>query len=234
MSLHQKAADKGNSYATFALGKIYPDGNHVEKDIDKAVALFEKAAEQDNDSAAYALAKLYLQGANVPQNIDKALYWCKIAADHGHAFAQYTMGQVYAKGEEVPADMNLALHYLKLSASQDNAFAKAKLGFIYLFGKNGVEKDEAVGLDYLRQAAEQGGGFAQSVIDSYSNRYSMDVGNLVMNLFQSIYCIAHRKDQHLSAKHGLLMKQAMENKHARKEYAISQTNAGAMDWGDGL
>ena len=57
-----KAAEAGQDCAQYALGKIYRDGQGVEKDIQKAVALFTLAATKENSFAAFALGKLYLAG----------------------------------------------------------------------------------------------------------------------------------------------------------------------------
>jgi TPR repeat protein len=42
----QRAADSGSEQAQYALGKLYLIGEHVPKDVDRAVALFEQAAAQ--------------------------------------------------------------------------------------------------------------------------------------------------------------------------------------------
>ena len=60
MSHPPEAAEAGQARTQYALGKIYRDGQGVEKDVRKAVELFTLAAMQGNSFAAFALGKMYL------------------------------------------------------------------------------------------------------------------------------------------------------------------------------
>ena len=105
-----KAAETGQDCAQYALGKIYRDGQGIEKDIQKAVNLFTLAAEQGNSFAAFTLGKLYLSGdAGLPIDPPFALKWLTFSAKLGNQFAQYRLGKLLLQGEEVPKDTETAI-----------------------------------------------------------------------------------------------------------------------------
>ena len=119
-----KAAEAGNDDAQYQLGKLYRDGLHVAKDIDKAVALFTAAAKQKNTFATYALGKLYLRGEGITKDIDSAIRWLTTSAEQGNQYAQYALGKLYLLGQEVPSDREKAARWLEASANQSNPYAR--------------------------------------------------------------------------------------------------------------
>ena len=91
-----KAAEAGQDCAQYAFGKIYREGQEIEKDIQQAVELFTLAAEQGNSFAAFALGKLYLSGdAGLPIDPPSALKWLTFSAELGNQFAQYRLCLLY-------------------------------------------------------------------------------------------------------------------------------------------
>ena len=84
-----RAAEHGNQYAPYRLGKLFLSGEQVKKNLNMAVKWFEKAASAGNPFAHYALGKLYLLGQNVPRDEELALQHLQYAADHGNVYAQY-------------------------------------------------------------------------------------------------------------------------------------------------
>lgn len=127
----QKAADNVNeickpirTFVQYALGKIYLEGKHIPKDINKAILYLTQSAEQENEWAAYQLGKLYLLGKDVPKDTEKAVYYLTKSAEQGNQFAQYILGKIYLLGKDVPKDRELAIKWLTLSAEQGNEYAK--------------------------------------------------------------------------------------------------------------
>ena len=79
------AADKGHKKAQYRLGMCYKEGNGVDKDRKKAVALFQKSAKQGYAKAQYQLAKAYLKGKGVAADQTQAKSWLKKAvSDEKH------------------------------------------------------------------------------------------------------------------------------------------------------
>lgn len=123
----EKAVESGNGAAQYALAKIYRDGEHVSKDIGKAVGLFTLSAEQGNEYAAYQLGKLYLAGEEIPKDVQAAVRWMKVAAEKGNSYARYALGKLYLCGKDVPYDKEKAIFYLQASAEQGNMYAQILL-----------------------------------------------------------------------------------------------------------
>jgi hypothetical protein len=159
-----RAARSGRAYAQYRLGRLYQDGDTVDKDILQAVIWFSAAAERGNSYAAYALGKLYLTGENAPKDIKKALRWLQRSADLGNEYAQYRLGVLYLAGEDIPKDVDKAVEYLTASAQQGNQYAQYQLGKLHLLDKE-VERDEDTAIRWLSQSAEQGNEYAQWLLD---------------------------------------------------------------------
>ena len=157
-----KAAEAGQDCAQYALGKIYRDGQGVEKDIQKAVALFTLAATKENSFAAFALGKLYLAGdAALPRDPAAALKWLTYAAELGNQFAQYRLGKLLLKGDDgIPKDVITAIRWLTAAAKQENGYAEYALALVYLTGED-APKDSVKALSLLKRSAGRGNQFAQ-------------------------------------------------------------------------
>ena len=168
----QKAADNENeiykpirTLAQYALGKIYLEGKHIPKDINKAIKYLTQSAEQENEWAAYQLGKIYLLGKDVPKDTEKAVANLTKSAEQGNQFAQYILGKIYLLGKDVPKDTEKAVAYLTKSAEQGNQFAQYILGKIYLLGKD-VPKDRELAIKWLTMSAEQGNEYAKFFLDN--------------------------------------------------------------------
>ena len=83
------AADAGDQYARYTLGKVYLAGENAEKNVDTAVEYLRASAEQGNQYAQYALGKLYLLGREVPPDREAAVYYLTQSAEQGNRYAQF-------------------------------------------------------------------------------------------------------------------------------------------------
>ena len=83
------AADSGDQYAKYTLGKVYLAGENAEKDVDTAVEYLKASAEQGNQYAQYALGKLYLLGQDVPPDREAAADYLTQSAEQGNRYAQF-------------------------------------------------------------------------------------------------------------------------------------------------
>lgn len=148
----QKAADNENeickpiwALAQYALGKIYLEGKHIPKDINKAILYLTQSAEQEKEWAAYQLGKLYLLGKDVPKDTEKAVDYLTKLAEKGNQFAQYILGKLYLLGKDIPKDKELATKWFTLSAEQGNEYAQFFLDNMDKFREPSV----AVGISRL-------------------------------------------------------------------------------------
>ena len=85
----RRAAQSGNTYAAYRLGKEYLTGEHVPKSTDKAAGCFRSSAEQGNPFAQYMLGKLYLEGKCVPRDQEQAVQWFWRSAAQGNRYAHF-------------------------------------------------------------------------------------------------------------------------------------------------
>ena len=84
-----KAAEQGNQFARYRLGKIYLTGEPVPKDVEKALAYLTASADQGNQFAQYTLGKLYLLGRDVPPDREQAKEWLIRSAVQGNEYARF-------------------------------------------------------------------------------------------------------------------------------------------------
>lgn len=84
-----KAADHGNQFARYRLGKIYLADESVPKDVAKALVYLTASADQENQFAQYTLGKLYLLGRDVPLDREQAREWLIRAAAQGNEYARF-------------------------------------------------------------------------------------------------------------------------------------------------
>jgi TPR repeat protein len=73
-----------HAYAQYFLGRMYADGQGVERDISKAASWYRKAAEQGVAEAQYRLGNMYRDGTGVPRDLEYAFAWYSVANHLGH------------------------------------------------------------------------------------------------------------------------------------------------------
>ncbi len=169
-------AEKGHKTAQYILGRMYEQGEGVEKDEDKAAGWYIKAANQRQWKATKILSKLALKGNKFAQQ------WATAGKEEGEV--QYTLGRLYEQGIGVNKDENkavecyfrafnqgsshdalmsfLALKRNKLvqewiigKAKEGNSWTQYILGQMYEQGE-GVEKDIEKAVEYYIQAVNRG------------------------------------------------------------------------------
>ena len=108
-----RAANRGNPYAMYRLGKEALTGTILRKDVSWAIPILTDAAERGHACAQYTLGKLYLQGEDVPRDREQAETWLYAAAAQGHRHAEFLLDHL---DEEVRPSAMLAatrlLHHL--------------------------------------------------------------------------------------------------------------------------
>ena len=182
------------SYLKIAIADLYADSESDLYDIDKAIELYKDCINNDSDaSAMFKLGTLYLQeNDKIPANIKLGLKYLNDAIEHGNQYAKIAIADFYANPENSLYDINKAIELYKDCAENNaNSYSMYKLGSIYLFG-HGVERNEALGLQYLNDAAERGNEFAAKTIEFYKN---MTVSTAYSLVYQFINMISNRRNQ---------------------------------------
>jgi TPR repeat protein len=157
--------------------KAYRAGN-----IQGAINSWTSAAEAGQAVAQWRLGRMFAEGKGVPKDDKKAFYWFKqIIDDHaddepgtmpgqlaGRAFVE--LGSYYRSGiagSDIAPDMNMAWRmYYQAASVFGDAEAQYQLGCMYLEGK-GVEKNQQLAVNWLRNAAEKGHMKAQAMLGDH-------------------------------------------------------------------
>lgn len=164
----EKAAQKENEWALYALGKYYIDEAESELlDIKKGLGYLEKAAEKGNEWAAYTLGKIYADKTSSEYDINKSIEYFTQAAEKGNEWSLYRLGKMYTDPELEIYDMQKGLYYLDQAAQQDNDYAKYMLGVIYL--KEGEYLDAEKGISYLESIKEKNEVIEYKIASAYLN-----------------------------------------------------------------
>lgn len=87
VKLFTEAANGGIAVAKYKLGKMFLNGDGVEKDIPKAIEWLKQAAMEENEFAEYALGRLYLKGEEVEKDLPLAMAYLRSAAAKGNEYA---------------------------------------------------------------------------------------------------------------------------------------------------
>lgn len=162
VELFTLAAKQGNSFAAFALGKMYLSNDaSLPRDGTTALNWITYASERGNQFAQCYLGKLLLKGADgIPQDTNAALRWLRASVEQGNVHAEYALAMAYLKGESVPKDSLKAMELLKRASSREHQFAQYQLGKLLLQGED-VPKDVVAAVHWLTASAMHGNQYAQ-------------------------------------------------------------------------
>ena len=177
----------------YKIGKLYYEGKGCIKDEEEAYKYFMKSAEYENKNAYYALGKTCADKTNIHYDPHRAeSYYLKAYEQHQPSYLKIAIADLYADSESNLYDINKAIELYKDCIDNDSdASAMFKLGSIYLFGR-GVERNEALGLQYLNDAAECGNEFATNTIEFYKN---MTVSTAYSLVYHFLNMISNRRNQ---------------------------------------
>jgi hypothetical protein len=169
VSALEYAAQKGHPVAQWKLGRMYADGDQVQRDDLRAFQYFRDIVGTHADdsvgtpqarfvaNAYVSLGNYYLTGISnsaVKAEPDRARDLFAYAASYfADADAQYQLGRMLLEGEGGPRDVWQAARWLKLSADKGQYKAQALLGAT-LFKGEVMPRQAARGLMYLTIARD--------------------------------------------------------------------------------
>jgi TPR repeat protein len=159
---------EGNPDALNMLGQMYENGWGVDKDLEKASALFKRGANQGHLDSVNGLRRL----KNIEYRLE--LTSVRLKAEAGDASAQNRLGEMYEFGYGQERDPNLAYSWYQRAAEQKLVVAQHNLGRCYNFG-TGVEQNFTEAELWYREAAQQGHMDAMFFLGTlYSNDHGLD------------------------------------------------------------
>jgi exopolysaccharide production negative regulator len=168
----QYAAEGGHPIAQWRLGRMYADGDGVDRDDLRAFDYFSRIANQhaeDSPSAPQAqivanafvaLGRYYRDGipnTRVKSDRERAREMFHYAASYfGNADAQYNLARMYLDGVGAQRDPKYAARWLAQAAQKGQFQAQALLGQM-LFNGDLLPKQSARGLMWLTLARDNAG-----------------------------------------------------------------------------
>jgi uncharacterized protein len=168
----QYAAEGGHPIAQWRLGRMYADGDGVDRDHLRAFDYFSRIANQhaeDSPSAPQAqivanafvaLGRYYRDGipnTRVKSDRERAREMFHYAASYfGNADAQYNLARMYLDGVGKQRDAKYAARWLSQAAQKGQYQAQALLGQM-LFNGDMLPKQSALGLMWLTLARDNAG-----------------------------------------------------------------------------
>ncbi len=124
----------------YVMGRIYYEGDIVEKDMAKAFKWY-SAARDSHEKSRFMLGEMHANGYGTPKDRQKALDWYKKAAQKGSKAGRYKRGDIlHRNGKDKEA-----LEYLLIAAEKGSSIAWLECGIIYRQGnlwKQDMEKAE--------------------------------------------------------------------------------------------
>ncbi|MBD5263563.1 MAG: sel1 repeat family protein [Bacteroides sp.] len=119
-----KAAQNGDDYGKYMLGKAYLEGKGTFQDSKKALRWTLSSAQGGNPGAQWEMAIAYSEGHNHPFdldcNADEVIIWTQKAADNGLPVAQYYLGLFFLDGfNNRPVDKEKAKYWILKAADQE-------------------------------------------------------------------------------------------------------------------
>jgi TPR repeat protein len=181
------AADQGVPAAQWKLGRMYADGDGVQKNTARAFEYFSRLTRAHGDDAPgtpqarlvanafVSLGQMYLEGvpdSSVAADPTRAreMYWYA-ASYFADPDAQYNLGRLYLDRNSNARDPRQAAKWLGLAAKKGQYQAQALLGSLLVKG-DGVPRQAALGLFWLTLAKDGAGPDETWITETYSNAFA--------------------------------------------------------------
>ena len=214
------SAMQGFDIAMYRLGKLYLQGDVIDKNIGEALRWLWEADAQDNSYAQYQLGQLYFKGEDVATDYATAQRMFEKSVRQGNAYAMYSLAKMHLKGVAQYSDIRYAVHLLMEAAERGNQWAEYQLGKMYLYGQ-GVDRNYELAVQLLSSAASKGNEYAQHLLDNY--RPYMDSSSatvlasmrLLARLSQIIRDDTEKRDNNSRAIDRKLMRKIEQKKQAQ-------------------
>ncbi len=186
------AADQGMPAAQWKLGRMYADGEGVQKNTLRAFEYFSRLTKAHGDDAPgspqapfvanafLSLGQYYLAGipnSAVKPDSERAreMFWYA-ASYFGDQDAQYNLGRLYLDRNAGGRDPRQAAKWLGLAAKKGQYQAQALLGAM-LFKGDDVSRQAALGLFWLTLAKDGARLDEAWIAETYSNAFAQATDN---------------------------------------------------------
>jgi TPR repeat protein len=156
----ERAAERGDVNATYALASALLDDKNPKRDPTRAAALMEKAAAAGHPAANYNLA-LALLATGKEEDATRAVASLNIAAGAGIGDAFHALGVLAKQGRGMLESDTVAAQWMAKASAAGHLGGEVEYA-IMLFNGTGVAKDEAAAAKLFLRAANKGNTIAQN------------------------------------------------------------------------
>ena len=165
--LLQRKASDGDAVSMYCMGEI--DFQVIPTNIPRALEWFKKSSEHGYPQAQATLGALYLKGLPglLPRNTKEGISLLSKAVRTSSLTARFNLGMAYLNGDGVSVDRQKAVQWLRVAEGQNFAEAQYTLGTLLLEGKDGIQKNSADGLAFLKKASAQKHPLAIRYLEKY-------------------------------------------------------------------
>lgn len=155
----QPLAEKGDANAQVWLARMILQTSKPEE----ALAWLVRAADKGHPDAQTLLGLAYLTGRAAKRSPQEALKWLRMAAEKNYPKAEGLLALAYITTPEIRSDED-GRRWARKAAEDGDPLGQALLGELLVFGRAGMEKNEAEGAGWVRKAAEQADARAQYLL----------------------------------------------------------------------
>lgn len=120
VALLRRASEAGSPPAMAALARLYADGTHVTRDVEKSLALVRSAASVDYDDALLGLAQYLTAGTGTPIDLKGAAAAYRRLAELGNLDGMHGYADCLLRGRGVDVDVDAALRLLNEAANSEH------------------------------------------------------------------------------------------------------------------
>ena len=145
----RKAAENGHTLSRVMTGERLLSQADNEQSKHTGQEYIDSILQNASPQELYTISYSFGHGLRLTKNPEKARYWAKAAADKGSVNGTYYLGELYWNAKEVPE----ALKCFEKAAEMGLTAAELQTGRIYLYGAEGVAKNPAKAVYWMKKAA---------------------------------------------------------------------------------
>ena len=214
---YTKAVDAGHARAMCGLGRMYEEGQGVEKSPTEAMNLYLQSAANGYARAYSFIGYMYEDGVGVQKSYKKALSYFLKGANKGDPLSQCNAGRCYAHGLGCKVSGSDAVKWLTKAAEQKSAYACEQLGFYYKTGFAGLPKSEAAALKYYRLGAEYGSDECKKQVSDLTA-----AGKVEYDEWSKVVLTRAQQNAKPTEKENTLLKKSAEKGYAPAQWVLAE------------
>ena len=141
--------------AMLILGRMYLEGEAVQKDVQAAICLFEESASRGNAEAGIELASAAMR-SGTEEDRAEAYSICAMLSDRGDVRATHLLGRMHLEGKGAPKDVEEAKRLFRISARMGHGPSRTDLVSALMCSPDESDRREAFAVCRSHLAESQG------------------------------------------------------------------------------